>query len=152
MSQTGPPSFVILNLGMAPQSYDEMMRLTENLSEKYVIGRGGSSTVYRCYLKNGHPIAIKRLYNQFAQNVHEFETELKTLGTIKHRNLVTLRGYSMSSIGNFLFYDYMENGSLHDHLHGKSPHTESVNFNFNLFIFRLLYKFSPCFNVETSLS
>ncbi|XP_024358745.1 uncharacterized protein [Physcomitrium patens] len=120
----GPPSFVILNLGMAPQSYDEMMRLTENLSEKYVIGRGGSSTVYRCYLKNGHPIAIKRLYNQFAQNVHEFETELKTLGTIKHRNLVTLRGYSMSSIGNFLFYDYMENGSLHDHLHGHVSKTE----------------------------
>ncbi|KAG0607870.1 hypothetical protein M758_8G061500 [Ceratodon purpureus] len=114
----GPPSFVIFHLGMAPQSYEEMMRVTENLSEKYVIGRGGSSTVYRCSLKNGHPIAIKKLYNQFAQNVHEFETELKTLGNIKHRNLVTLRGYSMSSIGNFLFYDYMENGSLYDHLHG----------------------------------
>jgi len=106
---------------MAPQSYDEMMRLTENLSEKHVIGRGGSSTVYRCSLKNGHPIAIKKLYNQFAQNVHEFETELKTLGNIKHRNLVTLRGYSMSAIGNFLFYDYMENGSLYDHLHGNPP-------------------------------
>lgn len=114
----GPPSFVIFHLGMAPQSYDEMMRVTENLSEKHVIGRGGSSTVYRCSLKNGHPIAIKKLYNQFAQNVHEFENELKTLGNIKHRNLVTLRGYSMSSIGNFLFYDYMENGSLYDHLHG----------------------------------
>jgi serine/threonine protein kinase len=115
----GPPSFVVFHLGMAPQSYDEMMRLTENLSEKYVIGRGGSSKVYRCCLKNGHPIAIKKLYNQFSQNVHEFETELKTLGNIKHRNLVTLRGYSMSSgVGNFLFYDFMENGSLYDHLHG----------------------------------
>uniref|UniRef100_A0A7I4BPG7 non-specific serine/threonine protein kinase n=1 Tax=Physcomitrium patens TaxID=3218 RepID=A0A7I4BPG7_PHYPA len=114
----GPPSFVIFHLGMAPQSYEEMMRITENLSEKYVIGRGGSSTVYRCSLKNGHPIAIKKLYNQFSQNVHEFETELRTLGNIKHRNLVTLRGFSMSSIGNFLFYDYMENGSLYDHLHG----------------------------------
>jgi len=114
----GPPSFVIFHLGMAPQSYDEMMRLTENLGEKYVIGRGGSSKVYRCCLKNGHPIAVKKLFNQFSQDVHEFENELKTLGNIKHRNLVTLRGYSMSSIGNFLFYDYMENGSLYDHLHG----------------------------------
>nr|PNR35075.1 hypothetical protein PHYPA_022974 [Physcomitrium patens] len=127
MSQ-GPPRFVILNLGMAPQSHDEMMRLTENLSDKYVIGRGGSSTVYRCSLKNGHPIAIKRLHNTFAQNVHEFETELKTLGTIKHRNLVTLRGYSMSSIGNFLFYDYMENGSLYDHLHG---HVSKIKLDWN---------------------
>jgi len=114
----GPPSFVIFHLGMAPQSYEEMMRLTENLGEKFVIGRGGSSKVYRCCLKNGHPIAVKKLFNQFSQDVHEFENELKTLGNIKHRNLVTLRGYSMSSIGNFLFYDYMENGSLYDQLHG----------------------------------
>jgi serine/threonine protein kinase len=109
---------------MAPQSYEEMMRVTENLSEKYVIGRGGSSTVYKCSLKNGHPIAIKKLYNHFSQNVHEFETELKTLGNIKHRNLVSLRGYSMSSIGNFLFYDFMENGSLYDLLHGTTTHKQ----------------------------
>lgn len=104
---------------MAPQSYEEMMQITENLSEKYVIARGGSSTVYRCSLRNGHPIAIKKLYNQFSQNVNEFETELITLGNIKHRNLVTLRGFSMSSIGNFLFYDCMDNGSLYDNLHGE---------------------------------
>ncbi|XP_024360454.1 uncharacterized protein [Physcomitrium patens] len=115
----GPPSFVIFHLGMAPQSYEEMMQITENLSEKYVIARGGSSTVYRCSLRNGHPIAIKKLYNQFSQNVNEFETELITLGNIKHRNLVTLRGFSMSSIGNFLFYDCMDNGSLYDNLHGR---------------------------------
>lgn len=109
---------MIFHLGMAPQSYEEMMRITENLSDKYVVGRGGSSTVYKCSLKNGHTIAIKKLYNHFSQNVHEFETELKILGNIKHRNLVSLRGFSMSSIGNFLFYDFMENGSLYDLLHG----------------------------------
>jgi hypothetical protein len=103
---------------MAPQSFEEMMRLTENLSEKYVVGRGGSSTVYRCTLKNGHSVAIKKLFNYHPQNIHEFETELKTLGNIKHRNVVSLRGYSMSSAGNFLLYDYMEFGSLYDHLHG----------------------------------
>jgi hypothetical protein len=85
---------------MAPQSFEEMMRLTENLSEKYVAGRGGSSTVYKCTLKNGHSVAIKKLFNYYPQNIHEFETELKTLG-------------------NFLFYDFMEYGSLYDHLHGE---------------------------------
>jgi len=114
----GPPSLVTFHLGMAPQSFEEMLRLTENLSEKYVAGRGGSSTVYKCTLKNGHSIAIKKLFNYYPQNIQEFETELKTLGNIKHRNIVSLRGYSMSTAGNFLFYDFMEYGSLYDHLHG----------------------------------
>ena len=149
--RAGPPSFVIFHLGMAPQSYEEMMRVTENLSEKYVIGRGGSSTVYKCSLKNGHPIAIKKLYNHFSQNVHEFETELKTLGNIKHRNLVSLRGYSMSSIGNFLFYDFMENGSLYDLLHGTTtPHKQSRSLQVSpLSIHKYLCKcsfFGPWFN------
>jgi serine/threonine protein kinase len=118
-SWAGLPSLVTFHLGMAPQSFEEMMRLTENLSEKYVAGRGGSSTVYKCTLKNGHSVAIKKLFNYYPQNIHEFETELKTLGNIKHRNVVSLRGYSMSSAGNFLFYDFMEYGSLYDHLHGE---------------------------------
>ncbi|CAM6021840.1 unnamed protein product [Sphagnum balticum] len=119
----GPPSLVTFHLGMAPQSFEEMLRLTENLSEKYVVGRGGSSTVYKCTLKNGHSIAIKKLLS-CPQNIHEFENELNTLGNIKHRNIVCLRGYSMSAAGNFLFYDFMENGSLYDLLHGQVKKTK----------------------------
>lgn len=94
------------------------MRLTENLSEKYIIGYGASSTVYKCVLKNSRPIAIKRLYSQYPHDCPEFETELETVGSIRHRNLVSLHGYSLSQQGNLLFYDYMENGSLWDLLHG----------------------------------
>lgn len=95
------------------------MRMTENLSEKYIIGYGSSSTVYKCVLKNCKPVAIKRLYSHYPQCLKEFETELETVGSIKHRNLVCLQGYSLSPSGNLLFYDYMENGSLYDFLHGK---------------------------------
>lgn len=95
------------------------MRLTENLSEKYIIGYGASSTVYKCVLKNSRPIAIKRLYTQYPpHDSREFETELETIGSIRHRNLVSLHGYSFSPQGNLLFYDYMDNGSLWDLLHG----------------------------------
>lgn len=94
------------------------MRMTENLSEKYIIGYGASSTVYKCALKNCTPVAIKRLYSQYPQCLKEFETELETVGSLKHRNLVCLQGYSLSPSGNLLFNDYMENGSLWDLLHG----------------------------------
>ncbi|KAG0469216.1 hypothetical protein HPP92_018544 [Vanilla planifolia] len=112
------PKLVILHMNMALHVYDDIMRMTENLSEKYIIGYGASSTVYKCVLKNCRPVAIKRIYSQYPQSLKEFETELETIGSIKHRNLVSLQGYSLSPFGNLLFYDYMENGSLWDHLHG----------------------------------
>jgi LRR receptor-like serine/threonine-protein kinase ERECTA len=113
------PKLVILHMNMALYVYDDIMRMTENLSEKYIIGYGASSTVYRCDLKNCKPIAIKKLYAHYPQSLKEFETELETVGSIKHRNLVSLQGYSLSPSGNLLFYDYMENGSLWDILHGE---------------------------------
>ncbi|XP_043722215.1 LRR receptor-like serine/threonine-protein kinase ERECTA isoform X1 [Telopea speciosissima] len=114
------PKLVILHMNMALHVYEDIMRMTENLSEKYIIGYGASSTVYKCVLKNCKPVAIKRLYSHYPQSLKEFETELGTVGNIKHRNLVSLQGYSLSPIGNLLFYDYMENESLWDHLHGPS--------------------------------
>ncbi|KAH9653115.1 LRR receptor-like serine/threonine-protein kinase ERECTA [Citrus sinensis] len=112
------PKLVILHMNMALHVYEDIMRMTENLSEKYIIGYGASSTVYKCVLKNCKPVAIKRLYSHYPQCLKEFETELETVGSIKHRNLVSLQGYSLSSSGNLLFYDFMENGSLWDILHG----------------------------------
>ncbi|KAM1118715.1 hypothetical protein ACFX2I_042995 [Malus domestica] len=112
------PKLVILHMNLALHVYEDIMRMTENLSEKYIIGYGASSTVYKCVLKNCKPVAIKKLYSQYHRCIKEFETELATVGSIKHRNLVSLQGYSLSSSGNLLFYDYMENGSLWDHLHG----------------------------------
>ncbi|KAK1279996.1 LRR receptor-like serine/threonine-protein kinase ERECTA [Acorus gramineus] len=118
------PKLVILHMNMALHVYEDIMRMTENLSEKYIIGYGASSTVYKCTLKNCRPIAIKRIYSQYPQSLKEFETELETVGSIKHRNLVSLQGYSLSPLGNLLFYDYMENGSLWDVLHGPSKKTK----------------------------
>lgn len=118
ISIPGPPTLVILHMDMAIHTFDDIMRITENFSEKYIIGYGASSTVYKCVLKNSRPIAIKRVYNHCSNNLREFETELETIGSIRHRNLVSLHGYALSTYGNLLFYDYMENGSLWDLLHG----------------------------------
>ncbi|CAH8308033.1 unnamed protein product [Eruca vesicaria subsp. sativa] len=112
------PKLVILHMNMALHVYEDIMRMTENLSEKYIIGHGASSTVYKCVLKNCKPVAIKRLYSHNPQSMKQFETELEMLSSIKHRNLVSLQAYSLSPLGSLLFYDYMDNGSLWDLLHG----------------------------------
>ena len=115
---TGTPRIVILNMDLSGHSYEDIMRLTDNLSQRYVIGFGASSTVYKCILKSGKPLAVKKLYHNYQQSTREFEAELDTVGRIKHRNLVSLQGYSLSPHGNLLFYEFMENGSLWDLLHG----------------------------------
>ncbi|KAF6150069.1 hypothetical protein GIB67_002851 [Kingdonia uniflora] len=94
------------------------MRISENLNKKYIVGYGASSTVYKCVLKNSKAIAIKRLYTQYPHNLREFQSEYDTVGSIPHRNLVSLLGFSHSPNGNLLFYDYMPNGSLWDLFHG----------------------------------
>nr|GME01992.1 LRR receptor-like serine/threonine-protein kinase ERECTA [Ipomoea batatas] len=127
MAQSGSPKLVVLHKDMAIHTYEDIMRFTENLSEKYVIGCGASSTVYKCHLKNSRPVAIKRIYTQHPYSLREFETELNTIGSIRHRNVVSLHGYSLSPHGNLLFYDYMENGSLWDLLHGKKPVDNDLN-------------------------
>lgn len=116
------PTLVILHMNMSLHMYEDIMRMTENLSPKYIIGCGASSTVYKCTLKNCKSVAIKKLHTQCPHSLEEFQTELDTVGSIKHRNLVSLHAYSLSSSGNLLFYDYMENGSLWDILHGKYSH------------------------------
>lgn len=115
---SGSTKLVILHMDMAIHTFDDIMRSTENFSEKYIIGYGASSRVYKCTLKTSRPIAIKRLYKQYPHNLREFEAELETIGSIRHRNIVSLHGYALSPNGNLLFYDYMENGSLWDLLHG----------------------------------
>lgn len=114
----GSPKLVVLHMDMAIHTYDDIMRITENFNEKFIIGYGASSTVYKCVLKDSRPIAVKRLYTTHPHSLREFETELETIGSIRHRNLVSLHGYSLSPNGNLLFYEYMENGSLWDLLHG----------------------------------
>ena len=70
----GPPKLVILHMDMAIHTLNDILRATENLSEKYIIGYGASSTVYKCNLEGSRPIAIKRLYNQHPHNLQELKS------------------------------------------------------------------------------
>ncbi|CAI0547164.1 unnamed protein product [Linum tenue] len=120
-SLQGPPKLVVLHMDMAFHTFDDILSYTENFNEKFIIGCGASGTVFKCVLKNSRPLAIKRLYNhKHPYNLREFQTELETIGSIRHRNIVSLHAYALSPSGNLLFYDYMENGSLYDLLHGVS--------------------------------
>jgi hypothetical protein len=48
----------------------------------------------------------------------EFASEVEILGRIRHKNLLSFRGYCADGPERILVYDYMANSSLYAHLHG----------------------------------
>ncbi|KAK2393546.1 putative L-type lectin-domain containing receptor kinase VII.2 [Trifolium repens] len=93
-------------------SYEEIEASTKKFSEENVIGVGGNGKVYKGVLRGGVMIAVKNISHE-NDGLREFLAEVSTLGRLKQRNLVGLRGWCKKNAGNFLLvYDYMENGSL----------------------------------------
>ncbi|KAL2341889.1 hypothetical protein Fmac_009829 [Flemingia macrophylla] len=93
-------------------TYEEIEAATKGFSEENVIGVGGNGKVYKGVLRGGLEIAVKRISHE-NDGVREFLAEISSLGRLKQRNLVGLRGWCKRDSGNFLLvYDYMENGSL----------------------------------------
>ncbi|KAI4299387.1 hypothetical protein L6164_032853 [Bauhinia variegata] len=92
--------------------YQEIEAATKRFSEENVIGISGNGKVYKGVLQGGIEIAVKRISHE-NDGIREFLAEISSLGRLKHRSLVGLRGWCKQEIGNFLLiYDYMENGSL----------------------------------------
>ncbi|XP_077242209.1 putative receptor-like protein kinase At1g49730 [Tasmannia lanceolata] len=102
-------------------SYKETKKATGNFST--VIGRGGFGTVYKAQFSNDFVAAVKRMNKVSEQGEDEFCREMELLGRLHHRHLVSLRGFCVEKHERFLIYEYMENGSLKDHLDfpGKGP-------------------------------
>ncbi|KAG2683768.1 hypothetical protein I3760_10G048800 [Carya illinoinensis] len=93
-------------------AYQEIETATEGFAEENVIGTGGNGKVYKGVLVGGAEIAVKCISHE-NDGMREFLAEISSLGRLKHRSLVGLRGWCKREKGSFLLiYDYMENGSL----------------------------------------
>ncbi|KAF5445613.1 hypothetical protein F2P56_034655 [Juglans regia] len=103
-----------------------------------VIGKGGSGSVYRVLLPNGKELAVKHIWNagsspnrwrkirssatpmlgkHSAGKSKEFDSEVQTLSSIRHVNVVKLYCSITSEDSSLLVYEYLPNGSLWDMLH-----------------------------------
>lgn len=101
-----------------------------NLTDENLIGNGGSGKVYRVLVnQTGYAVAVKSISNARKSNDRlekEFLAEIQTLGTIRHYNIVKLLCYISGSNTKLLLYQYFENRSLDQWLHGKRRETQSV--------------------------
>lgn len=105
-------------------SVDQVLKC---LVDTNVIGKGYSGVVYRAEMDNGEVIAVKKLWpsmtvnggcNQEQSVIRDsFSAEVKTLGSIRHKNIVRFLGCCWNQKTRLLMYDYMPNGSLGGLLH-----------------------------------
>ncbi|CDP03584.1 unnamed protein product [Coffea canephora] len=102
---------------------DEIKAATNNFSRENIIGRGGYGNVYKGVLPDGSEAALKRFKNCSAFGDATFTHEVEVIASIRHVNLVTLRGYCVATAPyeghqRIIVCDLIMNGSLHDHLFG----------------------------------
>ncbi|XP_038976305.1 leucine-rich repeat receptor-like serine/threonine/tyrosine-protein kinase SOBIR1 [Phoenix dactylifera] len=105
----------------------------DGLASLEVIGRGGCGEVYKAQLpgtpeKPGREIAIKKVRRRTLDNteptdeesrlldkwMRQIRSEIRTVGYIRHRNLLPLLAHVSLPDCHYLIYEYMKNGSLQD--------------------------------------
>lgn len=100
---------------------EEIRKATMNFSRHNIIGKGGFGNVYKGVLPDGSEVAFKRFKNCSASGDATFAHEVEIIASVRHVNLVALRGYCTATIPmeghqRIILCDLMHNGSLYDHL------------------------------------
>ncbi|KAG6485169.1 probable receptor-like protein kinase At5g20050 [Zingiber officinale] len=94
--------------------YHELKAATQDF--RTPIGRGGSGSVFKGCLGGGAdiPVAVKRIEGGEARGDKEFRSEITSILSAQHVNLVTVIGYCFAPkrCRRFLVYKFYENGSL----------------------------------------
>ncbi|XP_058206067.1 G-type lectin S-receptor-like serine/threonine-protein kinase At5g24080 isoform X2 [Rhododendron vialii] len=91
-------------------SFRDLQCRTNNFS--HLLGTGGFGRVYKGSLGDSSFIAVKKLDRVLPHGEKEFITEVNTIGSMHHMNLVRLCGYCSEGSHRLLVYEFMINGSL----------------------------------------
>ncbi|KAL6961178.1 LRR receptor-like serine/threonine-protein kinase rpk2 [Sarracenia purpurea var. burkii] len=103
-----------------PLTFEDVVRATGSFNASNCIGSGGFGATYKAEISPGVLVAIKRLAIGRFQGVQQFDAEIKTLGRLRHPNLVTLIGYHASETEMFLIYNYLPGGNLEKFIQERS--------------------------------
>jgi serine/threonine protein kinase len=107
----------------------EILSMTNSF--KVVLGKGRNCTVYEGFLPGLEPpqkAAVKILngdkpLDALGMNKDSFWNEVRRVSGLHHCNIVALLGYCIKGDQLVLVYEFMENGSLQQHLHGTKSET-----------------------------
>ncbi|KAL5713813.1 non-specific serine/threonine protein kinase [Ranunculus cassubicifolius] len=121
-------------------TFAELKNATKNFKSDSVLGEGGFGTVFKGWIDNkaypksgsGYVVAVKKLNSESMQGFEEWQSEVNFLGRLSHPNLVRLLGYCWEDKELLLVYEFMQKGSLENHLFRRGAAVQPLAWNLRL--------------------
>ncbi|KAL2531208.1 Protein kinase superfamily protein [Abeliophyllum distichum] len=123
-------------------TFADLKNATKNFKSDMVLGVGGFGTVFKGWVDSktlspskigtGMIVAIKKLSPESTQGFAEWQSEINFLGRLSHPNLVKLFGYCWEDQELLLVYEFMQRGSLENHLFRRSVAIEPFSWDIRL--------------------
>ncbi|KAK3195574.1 hypothetical protein Dsin_026884 [Dipteronia sinensis] len=121
-------------------SFAELKASTKSFRADTVLGEGGFGKVYKGWLDQKMPaksgsgivVAVKKLNAESLQGFEEWQSEINFLGRLSHPNLVKLLGYCWEDKELLLVYEFMQKGSLENHLFGRGSAVQPLPWDLRL--------------------
>ncbi|XP_073146829.1 pollen receptor-like kinase 4 [Henckelia pumila] len=101
-----------------------------------VLGSGNFGASYKAVLVEGEALVVKRFKQMNTVAKEDFHEHMRRLGRLKHPNLLPLVAYLYRKEEKLLVFDYVYNGSLASHLHGKRTHEPCLSWPIRLNIIK----------------
>ncbi|XP_052117112.1 probable serine/threonine-protein kinase PBL2 isoform X2 [Arachis duranensis] len=119
----------LISTNLKSFSFNDLKVATKNFRRENLIGEGGFGRVFKGWIDgnnyaptkpgSGIVVAIKSLKPESFQGHKEWLAEVSYLGQLHHENLVKLIGYCLEGKNRLLVYEFMQKGSLENHLFKK---------------------------------
>ncbi|OVA00620.1 Protein kinase domain [Macleaya cordata] len=123
-------------------SFAELRSATRNFKPDTVLGEGGFGKVFKGWIDektyapskigSGMVVAVKKLNSESMQGFEEWQSEVNFLGRLSHPNLVKLLGYCWEDKELLLVYEFMQRGSLENHLFRRISSMQPLSWSIRL--------------------
>ncbi|KAB5556697.1 hypothetical protein DKX38_007606 [Salix brachista] len=137
-----PDGKILESSNLKEFTFADLKRATKNFKSDTLLGEGGFGKVYKGWIDEktyapsdsirGMVVAIKKLKSESVQGFAEWKSEVSFLGRLSHPNLVKLLGYCGEEKELLLVYEFMQKGSLENHLFRRNPNIEPLSWDIRL--------------------